>query len=75
MGKTGFCSGEQVLAQFSSVTQSCLTLRNPMNCSTPGFPVPHQLSELTQTHVHPVSDAIQQSHPLLKPSPSAFYLS
>ena len=44
--------------QFSSVAQSCLTLCNPMDCSTPGFPVHHQLSEFTQTHVHWVSDAI-----------------
>ena len=50
--------------QFSSVTQSCLTLRDPMNRSTPGFPVHHQLPELTQTHVQRVGDAIQPSHPL-----------
>ena len=55
--------------QFSSVTQSCLTLCNPMNCSTPGLPVHHQLLELTQIHVYPVSDAIQPSHPLSSPSP------
>ena len=55
--------------QFSSVTQSCLTLRDPMNCSMPGLPVHHQLPEFTQTHVHRVSDAIQPSHPLLSPSP------
>ena len=60
--------------QFSSVTQSCLTLCDPMNCSTPGFPVHHQLTELTQTHVHRVSDAIQPSHPLSSPSPPAFNL-
>ena len=60
--------------QFSSVTQSCLTLWDPMDCSTPGFPV-HQLLELTQTHVHWVSDAIQPSHPLSSPSPPAFNLS
>ena len=47
-----------------SVAQSCLTLCNPMDCSTPGFPVHHQLPELTQIHVHWVSDAIQPSHPL-----------
>ena len=57
--------------QFSSVTQSCLTLCNPMNCSTPGFPVHHQLPEFTQTHVHRVGDAIQPSHPLSSPSPPA----
>ena len=61
--------------QFSSVAQSCLTLCDPMDCSTPGFPVHHQLLELTQTHVHWVSDAIQPSHPLLSPSPPAFNLS
>ena len=58
-------------SQFSSVTQSCLTLRDSMNRSTPGLPVQHQLPEFTQTHVHRVSDAIQPSHPLLSPSPSA----
>ena len=52
--------------QFSSVAQSCLTLCDPMNCSTPGLPVHHQLPEFTQTHVLRVSDAIQPSHP---PSP------
>ena len=57
------------LVQFSSVAQSCLTLCNPMNCSTPGLPVHHQLLEFTQTHVHRVSDAIQPSHPLSSPSP------
>ena len=51
----------QHLVQFSSVTQSCLTLCNPMNRSTPGLPVHHQLPEFTQTHVHQVSDAIQPS--------------
>ena len=55
-------------SQFSSVIQSCLTLCNPMNCSTPGLPVHHQLPEFTQTHVHRVGDAIQPSHPLLPPS-------
>ena len=57
--------------QFSSVPQSCLTLCDPMNCSTPGLPVHHQLPEFTQTHVHRVSDAIQPSHSLLSPSPTA----
>ena len=57
--------------QFSSVTQSCLTLCDPMNCSMPGLPVHHQLPEFTQTHVHRVSDAIQPSHPLSSPSPPA----
>ena len=51
--------------------QSCLTLWNPMNCSTPGLPVHHQLLEFTQTHVHRVSDAIQPSHPLSSPFPLA----
>ena len=57
--------------QFSSVAQSCPTLRDPMNCSTPGLPVHHQLPEFTQTHVHRVGDAIQPSHPLSSPSPPA----
>ena len=61
--------------QFSSVAQPCLTLSDPMDCSTPGFPVHHQLPELAQTHVHWVSDAIQPSHPLSSPSPPAFNLS
>jgi len=61
--------------QFSSVTQSCPTLCDPMDCSTPGFPVLHQLPGLAQTHVHRVGDAIQQSHPLLCPSPPTFNLS
>ena len=59
------------LLQFSSVAQSCLTLCDPMNLSTPGLPVHHQLLEFTQTHVHRVSDAIQPSHPLSSPSPPA----
>ena len=58
------------LSQFGSVAESCLTLCNPMDCSTPGLPVHHQLPELTQTHVHQVGDAIQPSHPLLSPSPA-----
>ena len=57
--------------QFSSVAQSCLTLCDPMNRSTPGLPVHHQLPEFTQTQVHRVSDAIQPSHPLSYPSPPA----
>ena len=55
--------------QISSVPQSCPTLCHPINRSTPGLPVHHQLSEFTQTHVHRVGDAIQPSHPLLSPSP------
>ena len=58
-----------------SVAQLCLTLCDPMDCSTPGFPVLHHLLELAQTHVHWVGDAIQLSHPLLPPFPFAFYLS
>ena len=57
--------------QFSSVAQSCSTLCDPMNRSTPGLPVHHQLLEFTQTHIHQVSDAIQPSHPLSSPSPPA----
>ena len=56
---------------FSSVAQSCPTLCDPMNRSTPGLPVHHQLQEFTQTHVHQVGDAIQLSHPLSSPSPPA----
>ena len=57
--------------QLSSVTQSCLTLGDPMNCSVPGLPVHHQLPEFTQTLAHQVSDATQPSHPLSSPSPPA----
>ena len=57
--------------QFSSVAQSCATLCDPVNRSTPGLPVHHQLLEFTQTHVHRVSDAIQPSHPRSSPSPPA----
>ena len=60
-----------LIVQFSSVTQSCPTLCDPMNHSTPGLPVHHQLPEFTQTHVHRVSDATQPSHSLLSPSPPA----
>ena len=56
-------------SKFSSVAQSCLTLCDPMNCSTPGLPVHHQLPEFTQNHVHRVGDAIQPFHPLLSLSP------
>ena len=62
---------QMLLVQFSSVTQSCPTLCNPMNRSMPGLPVHHQLPEFTETHVHRVSDAIQPSHPLSSPSPPA----
>ena len=61
--------------RISSVAQSCPTLCEPMHCSTPGFPVHHQLPELAQTPVHWVSDTIQPSHPLSSPSPPAFNLS
>ena len=57
--------------QFISVTQSCPALCDPVNHSTPGLPVHHQLPEFTQTHVRRVSDAIQPSHPLSSPSPPA----
>ena len=60
---------------ISSVTQSCLTLCDPMDCRMPGFPVHHHLLEFTQTHVHQVGVAIQPSHPLLSPSPPTFSLS
>ena len=59
------------LSQFSSVAQSCPTLCDPMNCSTPGLSVHHHLPEFTQIHVHWVGDAIQPSHPLSTPSPPA----
>ena len=61
--------------QFSSVSQSCPTLWDPMDCSMPGFSVHHQLLEFTQTHVHQVGNATQPSHPLLSSSPPAFNLS
>ena len=66
---------EGTVSQFSSVAQSCPTLYDPMNRSTPGLPVHHQLPESIQTHVHQVSDAIQPSHPLSSPSPPALNLS
>ena len=59
----------------SEVAQSCPTLSDPMDCSTPGFPVHHQLPELAQTHAHRVGDAIQPSHPLQSPRSPAFNLS
>ena len=62
------------LSQFSSVTQSCLTLCHPVDCIMPGLPVHHQLLELAQTHVLRVSDAIQPSHSLSSLSPPAFNL-
>ena len=68
-------STSMYLTQFSSVAQLCLTLCDPMDCSMPGFPIHHQLPELTQTHVHQVTDAIQPSYPLSSPFPPAFNLS
>ena len=65
----------RLLEVLSSVLQSSLTLCDSMDYSTPGFPNDHQISELAQTHVHPASDAIQPSHPLSTPSPTAFNLS
>ena len=58
-----------MVLQFSSVAQSCLTLFDPMDCSMPGLPVHHQLPELAQTHVHPISVGIQPSNPLWSPPP------
>ena len=66
---------KDVSVQFSLVTQLCPTLCDTMDCSTPALPVHHQLPEFTQTHVHQVRDAIQQSHPLSSPSPPTFNLS
>ena len=66
---------ESCSVQFGSVAQSCPTLCNTMNRSTPGLSVHHQLPEFTQIHVHEVSDAIQPCHPLLSPSPPALSLS
>ena len=73
MAKSLRCSSGTVTTllisdQFSSVAQSCLTLCDPVNCSTPGFPVYHQLPEFTQNHVNRVCVAIQPSHPLSSPS-------
>ena len=79
---TSFCSsflenipmGNETFIHFSSVAQSCPTLCDLMDCSTPGFPVHQQLPEIAQTRVHRVSDAIQPCHPLSSPSPFAFNL-
>ena len=82
--RVSFCSGHHDVlgtvpcatsVQFSPVAQSCRTLCDPMDRSTPGLPVHHQLPEFTQTHVRWVGDAIQLSHPLSSPSPPAFNLS
>ena len=67
--------GDITSVHFSSVAQSCLILWDPMDYSTPGLPVHHQLMEFTQTHIHSVSDAMQASHPLSSPSPPTFNLS
>ena len=64
----------QTLCFVSSVSQLCLTLCDHMDCSTPGFPVHHQIPEIAQTHAHLVGDAIQPSCPLSSPSPPAFNL-
>ena len=71
----GFQCSVSLPVQSSSVTQSCPALCDPMNRSTPGLPVHHQLPESTQTHVHRVGDAIQPSHPLSSPSPPVLNLS
>ena len=70
-----YCLVLQWSVKFSSVIQSCPALCDPMDCSTPGLPVHHQLPELAQTHVHRVGDVIQPSHPLSPPSPPVFILS
>ena len=78
-GKVQFLVGKlrscKLWHQFHLVTQSCLTLCDPMDCSTPGLPVHRQLPEFTQTHVYWIGDAIQPSHPRSSPSPPAFSLS
>ena len=72
---SAFSENSALEVKFSSVAQSCPTLCEPMNCSTPGLPIHHQLPKPTQTHVLRVSDAIQPSHPLSSPSSPAFNLS
>ena len=64
----------QIICCFCSVVQSCPTLCDPMNCSTPGLPVPQHLMKFAQAHVHCIGDAIQPSHPLM-PSSSALNVS
>ena len=73
-GVSVWCRGGDVHS-VTSVTQSCPAFCNPLDCSIPGFPVHHQLTEFTQTDVHRVDDAMQPSHPLSSPSPPAFNLS
>ena len=75
LGAIYFWHKHRYTCRFSSVAQLCPTLCDPMDCSTLGLPVLHQLPELTQTHVHRVSDAIQPSYPLMPPSPAAISLS
>ena len=75
LGTIVYMNADAWLVQFSSAAQLCLTLCDPTDCSTPGFPVDHQLLELTQAHVHQVGDAIQPSHPLSYPSLPTFNLS
>ena len=65
----------KLMLVLSHSLNKCLALCDPMDCSTPGFPVPHYLLELAQTHVHWFGDTIQPSHPLYSPSPPAFNLS
>ena len=71
----GISNFPEEICQFRSFAQLCLTLCNPMDCSTPGLLVHHQLPEPTQTHVHCVGDAVQPSHPLSFPSPPALNFS
>ena len=66
---------DAIKVQFGSIAQSCPTLCDPMDCTTPGFPIHHQLLELAQTHAHRTNDAIQPSHPLPSPTPPTFNLS
>ena len=73
--KVSYLLSHFIHVTFSSAAQSCPTLCDPMDCSTPGLPVHHQLPEFTQTHVHRVGDAVQPSHPLSSSSPPAFNLS
>ena len=76
VAETLHCSSETITPLLTDYSgQPCPTLCNPMDCSTPGLPVHHQLPDFTQTHVPRVGDAIQSSHPLLSPSPPALNLS
>ena len=75
LNKDIFRKPSNMSVHFSLVAQLCLALCNPIDCSTPGFPVHHQAPEFTQTHVHWISDDIQPSHPLSSPSPPTFNLS